>query len=252
MSTLEFFLGSLALLAIVVRSNAAGSAEDNEAAAKQFIARYEATVKPLEIEVARRWWNANLTGKDDDYRLKQEAETRLELQLSDPKTFAELKTIHEGQPRDLGHRARDPRPLFGALGPSGRSGIAQGDAGQVEQDRAGVQRVSAQGGRQRAQRQPNPPRPSHIDRLGRAEGRVGSEQGSRPRGRGRFEGIDRAAQSGCQEAWLQGFSRHAARPRRTEPRASAQAFRRVGCPKPARPFHAAKGELDAVLRRIAA
>lgn len=94
-------LAGMAGMAIAGRSAAAlDASDDNEARARQFIARHEATVKPLEIEVAHRWWTANVTGKDEDYRLKEEAETRLELKLADPKAFAELKAVKEGRLAD--------------------------------------------------------------------------------------------------------------------------------------------------------
>ena len=50
----------------------------------------------MEIEVNRCWWAANISGKDEDFRLKEEAETKLNLKLSDPQAFARLKTIHDG------------------------------------------------------------------------------------------------------------------------------------------------------------
>jgi len=90
-------LAGMAGMAIAGRSAAALDAnDDNEARARLFVAKHEATVKPLEIEVAHRWWTANVTGKNEDYRLKEEAETRLELKLADPKTFAELRAVKEG------------------------------------------------------------------------------------------------------------------------------------------------------------
>ena len=69
----------------------------NEARARQFVQRHERTIRPLEIEVGRRWWDANVSGKDEDYRLKEEAETRLDLQLADPQAFAELAAIRQGK-----------------------------------------------------------------------------------------------------------------------------------------------------------
>ena len=101
MSMWQVGLAALAAVVgmVVVGSSAAAlnAGDDNEARARRFVAKHEATVKPLEIEVGRRWWAANISGKDEDYRLKQEAETRLELQLADPKTFADLKAIREGR-----------------------------------------------------------------------------------------------------------------------------------------------------------
>jgi peptidyl-dipeptidase A len=98
MSMSHILLGSLLLMlgmAVSGRSVAAFAADDNEARARKFIARHEAAIKPLEIEVGRRWWAANVSGKDEDYKLKEQSETRLELQLADPKTFVELKAIKE-------------------------------------------------------------------------------------------------------------------------------------------------------------
>ncbi len=94
---LAFSLG-LALLAVAVGPALAAdtSQEDNDARARRFIKAYEETIRPLEIEVNRRWWDANVSGKDEDYRRKSEAETRLEVRLSEPGPFAELKAIRQG------------------------------------------------------------------------------------------------------------------------------------------------------------
>jgi len=81
-------------------SAAATSAEDDEQRARRFIQRHESTIAPLEIEVNRHWWTANVSGKDDDYRRKLEAETKLNMALADPEAFAELKAIRAGQIAD--------------------------------------------------------------------------------------------------------------------------------------------------------
>ncbi len=67
----------------------------NDARAKRFIQQYEATVKPLEIEANLLDWNANVTGKEEDFRKKQAAEEKLSLRLADPQSFAELKAIRQ-------------------------------------------------------------------------------------------------------------------------------------------------------------
>ena len=74
--------------------------QDNDARAKQFIARHEATIRPLETESARLWWQANTTGGDEAFRKKEEVETRLNLLLADRDTFAELKAVRAGPLRD--------------------------------------------------------------------------------------------------------------------------------------------------------
>jgi peptidyl-dipeptidase A len=68
--------------------------------AKTFIAEHEANVRPMEIEVGKRWWTASITGAEDDFQKKQEAETALELRLADPKAFAELKAIRQAAVSD--------------------------------------------------------------------------------------------------------------------------------------------------------
>jgi peptidyl-dipeptidase A len=70
-------------------------AADADAMARQLIERHENTIRPLEIEVGRIWWAANISGKDEDYRKKEEAETKLNLALSDPKVFAQIKDVKE-------------------------------------------------------------------------------------------------------------------------------------------------------------
>ena len=91
----------LAMVAVLAVTTCGRADEpDNDARAGRFIRTHEQDVRPLEIEVARRWWNANVSGKEDDYRRKEEAETRLELRLSEPGPFAELKAIHAQPIRD--------------------------------------------------------------------------------------------------------------------------------------------------------
>ena len=71
-----------------------------DARAKRFIEQHEATVRPLEIEMNLAWWNANVTGKEEDFQKKQAAEEKLGLCLADPQRFAELKAVREARPTD--------------------------------------------------------------------------------------------------------------------------------------------------------
>lgn len=96
-SQITLALGLAILAMSIVPGTAAGDSpdRDNDARARRFLQSYEATIRPMEIEVGRRWWDANVSGKDEDYQRKQEAETRLDVKLSEPGPFAELKAIHE-------------------------------------------------------------------------------------------------------------------------------------------------------------
>lgn len=64
-----------------------------ERRAQAFVDAHDREVRPLEIAVAKAWWDANTSGKDEDYERKTEAETKLDAVLSDPKRFAELKAL---------------------------------------------------------------------------------------------------------------------------------------------------------------
>jgi peptidyl-dipeptidase A len=84
------------MVAVIIVGPAATLAYGEDARAKRFVEQYEATVRPLEIGAARAFWTANVTGKEEDFQKKQEAEEKLELCLSDPAQFAELKAIKQG------------------------------------------------------------------------------------------------------------------------------------------------------------
>ncbi len=73
---------------------AAGPAAEG-ARAGRFIQQFEATIRPLEIEANRAAWTANITGKDEDFKNKEAAETKLALALSNREEFAALKAIKQ-------------------------------------------------------------------------------------------------------------------------------------------------------------
>ena len=86
----------VALLTMVAAGRAAAEeARPTDARARRFIQQYEANIRPLEIEVNRATWNADITGTDEAVQKKQEAEEKLSLALADPQPFAELKAIKE-------------------------------------------------------------------------------------------------------------------------------------------------------------
>lgn len=95
---------SIVLLGVNMHVNLRGGARAADASiddrARKFVAEHEARIKPLEIEVGKRWWIANTSGRDEDFARKQEIETQLDLALADQRRFAELKALHEGQIKD--------------------------------------------------------------------------------------------------------------------------------------------------------
>ena len=63
--------------------------------ARKFIADHEAKVKPLEIAAGLAWWRANISGKDEDFKKKEEIQNKLDAALADKDTFVELKALKE-------------------------------------------------------------------------------------------------------------------------------------------------------------
>ena len=86
--------------AFMVLTVAFGSSDGNDARARRFVEYYESSVRPLEIESARLSWTANVTGKEDDFRKKQQAEEKLVLRLADPQRFAQLRAIRADRVSD--------------------------------------------------------------------------------------------------------------------------------------------------------
>ena len=99
---LHFILGVLSFMA-PLESSAFDS--NPTAAARQFITEHEAKVRPLETAVALAWWQANTTGKDEDFKAKEEAQNTLDAALADAARFAELKKIHQALGASRGEEA---------------------------------------------------------------------------------------------------------------------------------------------------
>src|SRR5262245_51528587 len=93
-----YFPFAVTFCALVIICDAQISrAQDMTQPAKDFVADHEKKIEPLEIEIGKAWWNANVTGKDEDFAKKEESENRLNDSLADAKQFDRLKKIHDGQ-----------------------------------------------------------------------------------------------------------------------------------------------------------
>lgn len=91
------FTLSAAMAAVVSPLRAAPSAEER---ARAFIAAHEARVRPLEKQSSLAWWNANVTGKDAEFKAKEEAQNQLDAALSDRARFAEVKSLKSARIKD--------------------------------------------------------------------------------------------------------------------------------------------------------
>ncbi len=63
--------------------------------ARAFIDTFTAQVRPLDIAVNRAWWDANITGKDEDFARKEEAQNKIDGLLADRSAFAEVKALKD-------------------------------------------------------------------------------------------------------------------------------------------------------------
>jgi peptidyl-dipeptidase A len=86
---------ALATIAFATWYGAAASVRPTDRARK-FVESYTARIRPLEIAANRAWWNANITGKDEDFKKKEEAQNKIDAALSDKGAFAEVKAIKDG------------------------------------------------------------------------------------------------------------------------------------------------------------
>ena len=66
------------------RANAETADETNNQA-QAVITEYERDIVPLEIAAGRAWWQANVSGKDEDFEAKESSENRLNKMMSDGK-----------------------------------------------------------------------------------------------------------------------------------------------------------------------
>jgi peptidyl-dipeptidase A len=80
--------------------------------ARKFVADHVARLKPLEREASLAWWNANITGKDEDFEKKIEAQNRIDEALADKEKFRELKEIKDAGQIDDPVLAREINVLY--------------------------------------------------------------------------------------------------------------------------------------------
>jgi peptidyl-dipeptidase A len=79
MLCLRFLLPlALSLAAVVMVSCPLAALADAETTtrARQFVQAHEAKVRPLDKAASLAWWDANISGKDEDFKKKEEAQNR--------------------------------------------------------------------------------------------------------------------------------------------------------------------------------
>ncbi len=93
---------AITTVSLVICHNPVSAQESspNMAQAREVVQRYQDVVCPLEINSNLAWWDANISGKDEDFARKEQAENQLNTVLSDQSTFAQLKSLREARLED--------------------------------------------------------------------------------------------------------------------------------------------------------
>jgi peptidyl-dipeptidase A len=98
MMRVDLFQFQIGLYALVFLSpSLSQGSEAMTEKAKSFIKLHVEKLRPLEITSGKAWWDANITGKDEDFKRKEDAQNRIDEALGDRTKFAELKGLEEAR-----------------------------------------------------------------------------------------------------------------------------------------------------------
>ena len=96
-------IATITLCAVILTASLSLSAQagsNDDARARKFIAEHEASIRPLEKAVNLAWWTANVSGKDEDFKTKEQAQNKLDEALAHKERFAGLKALKQLKLRD--------------------------------------------------------------------------------------------------------------------------------------------------------
>jgi peptidyl-dipeptidase A len=83
-----------ALLWITLPRGTSADADATERA-RMFVENFMKQFRPVDVAANHAWWEANISGKDEDFKRKQEAQDKIDELLSNTAAFAEIKAIKE-------------------------------------------------------------------------------------------------------------------------------------------------------------
>src|SRR5260370_13587034 len=75
------------------RHVAVSASEEVTMKAKKFVEAHTAKLRPLEIASALAWWNANVSGKQEDFQEKVDAQNKVDEALANPQAFKEVQEL---------------------------------------------------------------------------------------------------------------------------------------------------------------
>ncbi len=249
MLSLRVLLPAVCVFALFLwHSPAASASPEVTNRARKFLEVHTKKLRPLEVAASVAWWDANTSGKDEDFQRKEETQNKIDEALGDRTAFADIKDLKE-QPKQIDdpvlRRAINVLYLTYLEKQVDKELLKK----MVEKANAVEQafnkfRATVDGNGDDRQR--GPQGPQGIEGLGPAAGSLGSEQEGRPSRRSRPEGAGQAAQRGGENARLQELPRPAALPQRAGRRELIKLFDELD-ELTREPFRAAKKEIDARL-----
>ncbi len=92
MNRLLLLGGLLVSMLLGTAASAEASPEITERA-KKFVAGHEQRIRKLDIAAGLAWWKANTSGKDEDFKKKEELQNQLDAALAEKAPFVELKEL---------------------------------------------------------------------------------------------------------------------------------------------------------------
>jgi peptidyl-dipeptidase A len=93
MMTMRMLLPLFAIAFVLCAAGTAVASPETTARAKKFIAEHEKRIRPLDVAAGLAWWNANITGRDEDFKQKEDAQNKIDEALAKRDIFAELKKL---------------------------------------------------------------------------------------------------------------------------------------------------------------
>ncbi len=95
MLSMRLLFAAAVALFLLSRPLAALAGPEMTGRARKFLDGHDRRVRPLDVASNLAWWQANTTGRAEDFARKVEAQNRLDAALADPKAFADLKEIRD-------------------------------------------------------------------------------------------------------------------------------------------------------------
>jgi peptidyl-dipeptidase A len=96
MTALRLLIPALALALLLLWPPLAAWADGaTTERARKFVQGHETRFRPLDVAGNLAWWNAQNSGKKEDFAKKEEAQNKIDEFLADPQAFKEVKDIRE-------------------------------------------------------------------------------------------------------------------------------------------------------------